>query len=533
MIGRKVAASVGAAFRALCVLSITTLAFASPPAAGTPCAKLTQLNIPQLVVKMATDVTAGSFTPPGSPRPLTVPAFCRVEIEAHPTADSDIKLEVWIPAEKWNGKFEGVGNGGYSGSVSYPAMATALGLGYATASTDTGHEGGELEFGVGHPEKVTDWAFRAIHVTAEIAKLVIRNNAGRFPERSYFNGCSTGGHQALSEAQRYPGDYDGIVAGDPAYDRVHQTAAYLWSWMATHDEHGGKLLSDAQLHLVTKSAVAACDALDGVKDGVIDDPRRCHFDPAVLACKGDANGSCLMQPQIDALKKVYAGLKNPRTGEQIFPGWSYGTEGFGDAASAGWRAYIIDPPQPMRIEVFKYFLFNDPNWDWRTFDFDKDMAYADAKVGFMSAVNTDLRAFQARGGKLLMYTGWADPVAAPMDIIKYYEGAVRTMGGLGKTQQFFRFFMAPGMGHCGGGPGPNSFDAMSTLDGWVENGLAPARMIATHSTAGKPDRTRPLCPYPQAAKWTGKGSTDDADNFVCLANSGVASVGGTAATRSR
>ncbi len=296
------------------------------------------------------------------------------------------------------------------------------------------------------PKRWSTWAWRAIHVTAEISKLVIRNNTGRFPAVSYFVGCSTGGHQALSEAQRFPDDYDGIIAGDPAYDRVNQTAAYLWSWIATHDEHGAKLLSDAQLHLVTKSAIAACDALDGVKDGVIDDPRRCHFDPGVLVCKGRENDSCLTQRQIDALRKVYAGLKNPRTGEQIFPGWSAGTEAFGDGPGAGWRQYILDPAQPMRIEVFKYFLFNDPNWDWHSFDFDKDVAYADAKIGFMSAVNYDLSKFRARGGKLLMYTGWADPVAAPLDIIKYYENVVKTMGGPGKYAEIFSILYGSGYG---------------------------------------------------------------------------------------
>ncbi len=498
--------------------SMTSLTVVVSAAPGTPCSKLTQLNIPNLAIKSAVDVAAGAFTPPGAQRPLTLPAFCRVEMEAHPTSDSNIRLEVWIPAaDKWNQKFEAVGNGGYAGSISYPAMGTALALGYATASTDTGHTGGELEFGIGHPEKVIDWAWRAIHVTAEISKLIIRNHTGRFPEVSYFNGCSTGGHQALSEAQRFPDDYDGIIAGDPAYDRVHQTAAYLWSWIATHDERrGAKLFSDAQLHLVTKSAVAACDALDGVKDGVIDDPRRCHFDPGVLKCKAREDDSCLTQRQIDALRKVYAGLKNPRTGEQIFPGWSAGTEAFGDGPGAGWRQYIIDPAQPMRIEVFKYFLFNDPNWDWHTFDFDKDMTYADAKIGFMSAVDYDLTKFKARGGKLLMYTGWADPVAAPLDIIKYYENVVKTMGGLENIQKFFRFFMAPGMGHCGGGPGPNSFDALSALQGWVEHSMAPNQIIAAHIASGVTDRTRPLCPYPQVAKWTGKGSTDDAVNFACV-----------------
>ena len=500
---------------ASCFMSTTVLVAAE----GTPCEKLTELTIPKVEIQSASMVTAGSFTPQGrAASPLAVPPFCRVIALAKPTSDSDIQFEIWIPpAAAWNGKFEGVGNGGYQGNISYAAMASGLKQGYATASTDTGHTGDDLKFGEGHPEKVIDWSYRAIHVTAEISKLVIRDHEGRFPEHSYFVGCSTGGHQALSEAQRFPHDYDGIVAGDPAYDRVHQTAAYLWSWIATHDNDGAPLLSPAKLHLITKSAIAACDAQDGIKDGIIAAPRSCHFDPATLACHSSENDSCLTPPQIEAVRKVYAGLHNPRTGEEIFPGWSVGTEGFGESAAQGWGAYILDPKQPMRIDVFRYFLFNDPAWDWHTFDFDKDVAYADAHIGYMSAVNYDLSGFHDRGGKLLMYTGWEDPVAAPLDVLKYYKGTVQTMGGIQRTEQFFRFFMVPGMGHCGGGPGPNTFDMLGTLEQWVEHGVAPQKIVATHLTDNHPDRTRPLCPYPQVAKWKGSGSTDDGANFYCAA----------------
>jgi len=499
---------------------------ASAAPAGTPCEKLKDLTIPNVTITAATSVAAGQFTPPGpgSERPMQVPAFCRVEGEANPTSDSSIKFEVWIPpSDSWNGKFEGVGNGGYQGNISYPAMATVLRLGYATASTDTGHTGDDLRFGENHPEKVVDWAYRAIHVTAEASKLIVRDSEGRFPDHSYFDGCSTGGHQALSEAQRFPDDYDGIIAGDPAYDRIRQTAAYLWSWIATHDDNGVSLLTNAKMKFVTKSAVAACDAIDGVKDGVIGDPRRCHFDPSSLACKGAETDTCLTTAQVNALKKVYRGLHNPRTGEEIFPGWSVGSEGFGDSPAMGWGAYILNPKEPMRIDVYRLFLFNDPNWDWHTVDFDRDVAYADQKLGFMSAVNYDLTGFKARGGKLVMYTGWADPVAAPLDVLKYYENVMKKMGGVEKTQEFYRFFMVPGMGHCGGGPGPNAFDMQTVLESWVEHGKAPEKVIASHSTNGQTDRTRPLCPYPQAAKWSGTGSTDVAANFTCV-NPGSASV---------
>ncbi len=497
------------------VLFMAAPAFAAAPAAGAGCEKLLALTIPNVTVTAAGYVPASGFIAPGQQAPLDLPAFCRVQAVATPTSDSEIRFEVWIPpAAAWNGKFQGVGTGGYDGSISYPALATALKRGYAVTSNDLGHTGGDLEFGRGHPEKVIDWGYRAMHVTAEAGKLIVRNNTGRWPEYSYFVGCSTGGHQALSEAQRYPNDYDGIVAGDPGYDRVHQTASYIWHWAALHDEKGAPLVNHAKLQSVTKAAIASCDKLDGVEDGVIDDPRRCKFDPASLACSGAETDSCLTPAQADGIKKVYAGPKNPRTGKSIFPGFSMGSEGYGNA---GWNGFIVQPKTPMRNEVFKYFLFNDSSWDWRNFDFDKDVAYADKKLAHMAAVDTNLSAFRDRGGKMIMYTGWADPVAAPEDVLKYYEGAVKSMGGLEKTQTFYRFFMAPGMGHCGGGYGPDTFDMVTALEQWVEKGVAPKSVIATKSVNNAVTRSRPLCPYPQVARWTGKGSTDDAANFVCKA----------------
>jgi feruloyl esterase len=295
---------------------------------GTACAELAVLTIPDVTVNGAAMVGAGPFMPPGSQTALNLPAFCRVEATARPTSDSEIKFEVWIPAtDAWNGKFQGVGNGGYQGSISYTAMATALRRGYATASTDTGHTGDDVIFGQGHPEKVIDFGWRAIHVMTDTAKLIVRNGTGRFPDKSYFVGCSSGGHQAMSEAQRFPDDYDGIIAGAPANNRIRQTFGFMWSWSATHRADGSPIFDQASLALLTKSAVAACDARDGLKDDLIDDPRRCNFDPATLACTASsAAGSCLSAEQIEAAKKVYDGAKNPRTGEQIFTGWPRGSK---------------------------------------------------------------------------------------------------------------------------------------------------------------------------------------------------------------
>ena len=494
---------------------------ATTPAApaGTSCANLAALTIPNITIKSSNPIPAGPFAPTSAATPMTLPAFCRVEATARPTSDSDIKFEVWIPpAEAWNGKFQGVGNGGYSGAIGYTAMADALRRGYAVASTDTGHAGDDMKFGQGHPEKVIDWAYRSLHVMTEASKLIVRDAQGRFADRAYFVGCSSGGHQALTEAQRYPDDYDGIIAGDPANNRIRQTFAFLHSWVATHDKDGKAIIPQTKLPILTKAVVDACDGIDGLKDGLIDDPRKCQFDPVKLACKaGVDDPACLTPPQVEAARKTYEGVKNPRTGEQIFTGWPRGSEGFGEAPGQSWRAYIMDPPEPMRVGFFKYFLFHDPNWDFRTIDWERDLAYAEQKLPFMAAVDRDMSAFKKRGGKLLMYTGWSDPVVPPQDTVAYYDAVVKTMGGLEKTREFFRFFLAPGMGHCGGGPGPNQFDHLTALEQWVEKGAAPDKLVATHSTNGKVDRTRPLCLYPQVARWKGTGSSDEAANFACVA----------------
>ena len=506
---------------ALLATSLALWAHVARPAAfqATTCAELAALTIPDVTIRSANAVAAGPFTPPGSQTALTLPAFCRVEATARPTSDSEIKFEVWIPTgDNWNGKFQGVGNGGYQGSISYPALAAALRRGYATASTDTGHTGDDVIFGKGHPEKVIDFGWRAIHVMTDTAKLIVRNATGRFPDKSYFVGCSSGGHQAMSEAQRFPDDYDGIVAGAPANNRIRQTFGFMWSWTATHRADGTPILDQPALSLVTNAAVTACDANDGLKDGLIDDPRKCTFDPAALACKGSTDGGgCLSAEQVEAVKKVYDGAKNPRTGEPIFTGWPRGSEGFGDSAIQGWRQYILTPKEPSRVGVFRYFLFNNPNWDVRTLDYDRDLAYAEERIPHLAAVNRDLSPFKKSGGKLIMYAGWMDPVVPPQDNVAYYEAVAKTMGGYDKTRDFFRLFVAPGMGHCSGGPGPNQIEALTALEQWVEKGIAPETLLATHSTAGKVDRTRPLCPYPQVARYKGTGNIDEAANFACVA----------------
>ncbi len=486
---------------------------ARPPArpAGTACADLAALAIPDVTISSAALVEAGPFTPSGSRRPVTVPAFCRVVGLATPTSDSRIGIEVWIPAGDWNGKLLGTANGGFGGAVPYPAMAAALARGYAAVGTDTGHDGDQMEFGDGHPEKIADWAWRSVHTMTTVAKLVVRDHLGRFPDRAYFDGCSTGGQQALSEAQRFPADYDGIVAGDPGHNRTRLILGFLWSWMAAHTDDGQPILTPANLSLVARASVQACDAQDGLEDGLLSDPLSCRFDPATIACVGAATDECLTPDQAAAVRKIYDGATNPRTHEQIFPGWVRGSE-------AGWGTYLVSPKQPARLGFFQYFAFHDPKWDWRTFDWDRDVDFVDAQVPFLSATSSDLGAFKDRGGKLIMYTGWADPVVPPQDTVDYFNAVVQRFGAAG-TSSFLRFFPAPGMSHCGGGPGPNSFDALAALDRWVELGEAPDRLVASHRSNGTVDRARPLCAYPSVARYNGAGSIDEASSFTCAAPS--------------
>jgi len=488
----------------------------STPSPGAPdsgsCERLTALTIPNITITSARNVPAGPFTPSAGGRgALNVQALCRVAIVATPTTDSRIAIEVWMPpADRWNRKFLGTDNGGFAGSIGFSQMASAVSSGYATVGTDTGHTGDQMEFGQGHPERIVDWAYRAVHIAAETAKLVIRTYYGRFPDRSYFSGCSTGGQQALSEAQRFPGDYDGVVAGDPGNNRLRLIFGFLWSWIAAHDDDGTPILAQPALTLLAKSSVEACDAQDGVRDGLIADPRQCRFDPAVLQCKGVESASCLTSRQVAAVKKIYDGATNPRTNERIYPGWARGSE-------QGWGTYITSPREPVRVGLFRYFVFHDPNWHWQTFDWDKDLAYVESQVPHLSAVSLDYRQFNARGGRVLMYTGLADPVVPPEDVTSYYEAVAKAAGGFVETQKFFRFFPVPGMGHCGGGSGPGTFDALGALEQWVEKGVAPSRIIASHSTAGRVDRTRPLCPFPAVARYKGTGSVDDEAHFVCAA----------------
>jgi feruloyl esterase len=490
--------------------SLLSLLMLLVPAAAmaAPCESLMSLSNPERTVTMAQTVAPGEFRPPagraGAPNATNpfekLPSFCRVAATLKPSPRSDIKMEIWLPASGWNGKLEVVGNGAFAGTISYPAMATALAAGYAAASTDTGHTGLSSNTFV-NQDVLVDFAHRAIHETTAAAKTVVDAFYGSAPKSSYFNGCSTGGRQALTAAQRYPEDFNGIVAGAPASYGSKQTFGQIWIYEATATPEAA--LSREKQQALHAAVLDACDANDGVKDGVLENPLTCKFDPQAIACKAGDSPSCLTAPQVEAVRKIYAGASNPHTGEFIFPGFERGSE-----------ALWTPTPVSYAVDYFKYVIFNNPNWDPKTLNFDSDVAGA-AKAAnhkIFDATDPDLDKFTGRGGKLLMYQGWAEPGIPPRNVVTYY-GEVQKKTKNAKDA--VRLFMVPGMGHCGGGDGTSTFDMVAALDQWMTTGKAPASIPASRVRNGVVDRTRLLCPWPQVAAYKGSGSTDDAANFAC------------------
>jgi feruloyl esterase len=509
------------------------LLIGSVAAAATPCEGLKSLPIPDATITLTELVPAGPYTPPAQGTPpaaaapgrgqaagagrgqaaasaaIVMPAFCRVAATLKPSSDSVIDMEVWMPVENWNGKFQAVGNGGWAGIISYPAMASAVQEGYATASTDTGHKGGNALFAIDHPEKVTDFAYRAVHETTVKAKTLINAFYDRAPRLSYWNGCSTGGRQGLMEAQKYPDDFDAILAGAPAN---YQTHLHTWDLSVSIPvlKDPAAAVSAAKLTMLNHAVLAACDTRDGVKDGLLNDPRACHFDPATLLCKGADSDACLTAPQVESVKRMYAPART-KNGDLIFPGKDPGSE-------TGWNI-VSGGSEPPGVSLGSFQVaYNEAKWDWKSFDLERDLKLVDEKVGIViNAVNPDLSAFKARGGKLIMYHGWNDTAISAGNSINYYSSVLAKMGA--KQDNFVRLFMAPGMQHCGNGPGPNQVNYMAALERWRESNVAPDWLIAARVANNRVDMTRPLCPYPQVAQYKGTGSTNDAANFVCKAPS--------------
>ncbi len=482
-------------------------------AATATCESLSSLRLPGATITMAQTVAPSALILPRRSRPdawTDHPAFCRVAATLEPSGDSNITIEVWLPSEGWNGRYQAVGNGGWAGVINYREMARALRRGYATSSTDTGHVGNGASFALGHPEKLIDFAYRSVHEMALKTKAIIEAFYGTPARYSYWNGCSTGGRQGLEEAQRFPGDFDGIVAVAPAINQARLNVSYVWVAQATLNDPASYIPA-SKYAVIHDAMLQTCDARDGLADGVVDDPTRCRFDPEVLRCGGADAPTCLTAPQVEAAHKIYGGPTNPRTLQQIAPGLEPGSE-------LRWATLAGGPTaQGIGDSYFKFVVFEDTTWDFRTFDFDRDVARAYQRDdGLLAATDPDLTEFASRGGKLMLIHGWSDQFISPRYSIDYYESVVERTGGSEKTADFMRLFLAPGMAHCAGGEGPNTFDSLSLIEQWVEQGKAPDQMIASRVTQGEVDRTRPLCPYPQVARYQGAGSTDDAASFACV-----------------
>ena len=517
------------------------------------CDSLTVLPLQNARVTSAQAVGAGAFTPPAPPvvpgregaagraaaagregaagrggargagrggnqaSPYAMlPAFCRVAMTLTPSSDSDIRIEVWLPdSSTWNGKFEAVGNGGWAGTISYPAMAAALAAGYATTSTDTGHVGNTASFALGHPDKVIDIGYRAVHEMTVQAKAIINSYYNSAPKYSYFNGCSLGGRQGITEAQRYPADYDGIVAGAVAWGGMDRYVGVIMNQSAML-KTSGAYIPPEKYPAVHDAVLQACDGLDGVMDGILENPLACRFDPKVLQCKaGEDTFSCLTPAQVQSARMIYAPAKHPKTGKVLTGGLMAGTE-------LQWGTLYSPQGYGNAVEAMKYIAMKDPRWDPATFNAATDVEKAQQADpdGILRSDNPNIKAFFDRGGKLLMYQGFADPQVTSDNAIRYHQAVIDKVGKQVEGKSI-ELFMVPGMYHCQGGPGTDTFDKAAVLDAWVTSGKAPDRIVASHLDGGKVDRTRPLCVFPRVAKWNGTGSPDDAQNFTCAVDATI------------
>jgi len=497
------------------LLSVATTAMAS-----TACDELSSWRGNDARVVAAGDIDPNptwqsppNFTTGNRPIPVTA-RFCRVQV----VIEKEIEFELWLPPrEVWNGRYLGIGNGGDAGFINYQDLSRGVGRGFASASTDTGHKRTEANWGLGHPDRVENFGHRAHHRMAEVAKSLIAHYYAAPAKQSYFMGCSGGGMQGLSLAQLYPNDYDGIMAGAGGVGMLPLSTRMLWTALS-QEKNPAQRLSDAQWSAVTNAATKACDADDGVIDGVVENPARCGFDPGALQCAADeANDSCLAALQVETVRIVYSPLRI-KGGPQVDPGFPPG---------------IRYAPTARQINIagtlFGDWTYQDANWDVRTFDLDREVLAARKKLPYLEFLNPDIRAFQKRGGKLIAYHGWLDPTVPAGLTIQFYDVAARKLGR--RADQTMRLFMAPGTEHCSRGRGPESFgqayrgdapivdadhDMLTAMMAWVEEGRAPERIVASRVVDGRVVRTRPLCPYPQVAKYKGAGSTDEAESFECV-----------------
>ena len=483
----------------LCAFGLS--AFSASVTAATSCERLGTVPLDHAVVTDARLVPKGPGEALPFPRstPPMLPAHCRVQLDLKPTPDSLIKMELWLPpAEKWNGKFLGAGNGGFAGSIqgTRSGMPEALQRGYATAGTDAGHQDPGGKWAIGHPEKMIDFAYRSTHEMTLKAKQLVQAFYDKPPQRSYFSSCSTGGRMAVMEAQRYPQDYDGIVAGALANRHIRMWAAGIASSVQLL-KHPEAALSKEQAALINDLVAKKCDVRN---EGFLNDPRQCKVDFAVLRCAvGQSGNTCLTDPQLKTVATFYEGVRNLK-GELIFSGAPLSRPISASSTRPDGANGLFDLVRIAR---------NDASLDWKTFDVERDVPLLDKKLGFVDAVNPDLAKFKARGGKLLLYHGWADPAITAKNTIRYYESVLEKMGP--EQGDWMRLFMLPGMGHCRGGPGLNGFDSTHAIEQWVEHGVVPKQLEGR----GANGLTRPLCPYAQWAEYAGNGDLKDGRNWSC------------------
>lgn len=502
--------------RVIPALLVAASLMATARAQAATCVDLASLALPNTTIDGAVLVAAGTFTEPSGRVGATnnafasLPAFCRIAATVKPSTDSDIKIEVWLPASGWNGKFQGVGNGGWAGVISYSAMAAAVAGGYATASTDTGHVGNSAAFALGHPEKLVDMGYRAVHEMTVQGKAVTQAFYGKAPTLSFFNGCSLGGRQAITEAERFPDDYNGILAGAPAIYNMQIHVGRIAINALAHRSPDAYIPPD-KYQAVHDAVLQACDALDGVKDGVLENPMQCRFDPKVLQCTGADGPTCLTAPQVETARQLYAPLKTGTSGTMpalLQPG-----------TELSWGTLAGPQPVGTALEPMRYIVFKDPSWTVEKFNAatDFDRALEADRNNVLGLTDPNLKPFFARGGKLLMYHGWQDPQVPAQSSPRYFTDVVKTVGASAANASI-QLYMVPGMNHCQGGPGTDTFDKMAAIESFVATGKAPAQILASHRTNGMVDKTRPLCPFGQVARWNGTGSTDEAANFACVAD---------------
>jgi feruloyl esterase len=536
-------------------LIAASLAVGVVPASAQDCAGLAGLSVPHVKITSAATVGADGFAEPvreGRPETRYAEArdFCRVQGVASPVAGSRIGFEVWLPAPaKWSERLHMVGNGGYGSNLYYAQLASRVSRGDVAVATDTGHSGGSLTFGRDNPVAITDWANRSVHESVVAAKQILKAYYGKPQRFAYFSGSSTGGHQALMAAQRHPDDFDGIIAGAPGNHRTNLNLLFLWEFLQNHrrGDNDHPIVPDAKLKTITAAAIRACDADDKVVDGVINDPRECRFDVATMLCPGAETPECLTAEQVAVIKAIYQGPRDARTGKQLYPGLTFGSEGIDYDDHAGWNAFWANPDkpnEPTRADFFRYWVFHDVNWDWWSFDWGKDVdTVLAAMAPEINATDPDLSRFRAHGGKLIMFMGWNDPVGSAPEAIDYYDSVVARSTGadaaakLADTQAFARLYMIAGMSHTATGPGAtyvsnatrdsappvadSRYDMALALQDWVEKGVAPNDLIATHfaegsGPTGKVGFQRPICVYPKVPRYR-SGDKTRATSFRCTA----------------